>query len=57
MKNAKLTQGANEFSGDQIVYDTVRQIVTAEAAETGKNRVKVTIQPQDVENKDAVPSP
>lgn len=42
---AKLTQGKDSFSSDRIVYDRVRSVVKAGAAASGKERVKVTIQP------------
>jgi lipopolysaccharide export system protein LptA len=44
--NAKLSQGGNSFSGNQIDYDTQREVVTATVSETGKQRVQVTIQPK-----------
>jgi lipopolysaccharide export system protein LptA len=43
--NAKLTQGADTFSSDRIVYDRVKSVVKAGAAAQGKDRVRVTIQP------------
>jgi lipopolysaccharide export system protein LptA len=43
--NAKLTQGADTFASDRIVYDRVKAVVKAGAAAKGKDRVKVTIQP------------
>ncbi len=52
---AKLKQGNNFFSGDKIEYDTQRQIVTAEASKSSKERVKVTINPDNLV--DAKPEP
>ena len=43
--SAKLTQGGNAFSGNHIEYDTRREVVTAAVAESGEERVQVTIQP------------
>jgi lipopolysaccharide export system protein LptA len=43
--SAKLTQGGNAFSGNRIEYDTQREVVTAAVAESGEERVQVTIQP------------
>lgn len=43
--NASLQQGKDSFSSDRIVYDRVRAVVKAGAAAQGKERVKVTIQP------------
>jgi lipopolysaccharide export system protein LptA len=51
--SAKLTQGGNAFSGNRIEYDTQREVVTAAVAETGKERVQVTIQPNTL----TVPEP
>ena len=45
LDSAKLTQGGNAFSGNRIEYDTQREVVTAEVAESGAERVQVTIQP------------
>ena len=44
--NAKLSQGGNSFSGNQIDYDTQREVVTATVSESGTQRVQVTIQPK-----------
>jgi len=46
LDNAKLSQGGNSFSGNQIDYDTQREVVTATVSESGKERVQVTIQPK-----------
>ena len=45
LDSAKLTQGGNAFSGNRIEYDTQREVVTAAVAESGEERVQVTIQP------------
>jgi lipopolysaccharide export system protein LptA len=42
LDSAKLTQGGNAFSGNRIEYDTQREVVVAES---GEERVQVTIQP------------
>jgi len=46
--SAKLQQGTNLFSGDKIEYDTLRQVVTAEADGSSKDRVQVTINPDAI---------
>lgn len=43
---AKLSQGGNVFSGNQIDYDTRREVVSATVSESGTQRVHVTIQPR-----------
>ena len=50
IESAKLTQGGNAFSGNRIEYDTQREVVTAAVAETGEERVQVTIQPNSLKN-------
>lgn len=44
---AKLSQGGNQFSGNRIEYDIDNQTVAATVSKTGKQRVQVTIQPQN----------
>jgi lipopolysaccharide export system protein LptA len=51
--NAKLSQGGNSFAGNQIDYDTQREVVTATVSKSGKQRVQVTIQPKTLK----VPEP
>ena len=48
LESAKLQQGNNLFSGDKIEYDTLHQVVTAEANKSGKGRVQVTINPDSL---------
>ncbi len=43
--NAQLLQGKDSFASDRIVYDRLRSQLKAGAAANGKQRVKVTIQP------------
>lgn len=46
--NARVTQGANRFSGERIEYDTLKSIVAARRAEENKDgRVHVIIEPAD----------
>ncbi len=45
--DAHLWRGKNEFSGNRIEYDSARDIVRANAAASGDQRVKVIIQPQN----------
>ena len=49
LDSAKLTQGGNAFSGNRIEYDTQREVVTAAVAESGEERVQVTIQPSTLQ--------
>lgn len=51
LNNAKLTQGRTSFSGNRIEYNTETDIVTAEVSKTGKERVQVTIQPDQIPKK------
>lgn len=46
LDDARLSQGGNSFSGNQIDYDTQREVVTATVSESGTQRVQVTIQPK-----------
>jgi lipopolysaccharide export system protein LptA len=52
LDSAKLTQGGNAFSGNRIEYDTQREVVTAAVAESGEERVQVTIQPNTLKAPD-----
>lgn len=47
LNNAKLSQGGTTFGGNRIEYNTATDIVTAEVSNTGKERVQVTIQPDN----------
>jgi lipopolysaccharide export system protein LptA len=51
LESAKLSQGPNQFKGNRITYDTLREVVSATVSETGKDRVQVTIQPKKKEDK------
>lgn len=49
--NARLEQDGNQFSGEQIRYDMLRDIISAQGGESkpgeeGKQRIKVILQPQ-----------
>lgn len=57
LNNAKLSQGRNVFSGNRIEYNAATEIVTASQSETGKERVRVTIQPEKKSGKTSVPIP
>jgi len=46
LDNAKLSQGRNSFSGNQIEYHTRTEVVTAAVSEQGSQRVQVTIHPE-----------
>ena len=46
VNNAKLTQGKNVFSGNRIEYNAISEVVTARQSKSGKERVRVTIQPE-----------
>jgi len=54
LNNAKLSQGGTTFGGNRIEYNTATDIVTAEVSNTGKERVQVTIQP---DNTSKTPNP
>ncbi|MGD8570922.1 MAG: lipopolysaccharide transport periplasmic protein LptA [Gammaproteobacteria bacterium] len=49
--SAKLTQGRTAFSGNRIEYNISTDVVTAQTSESGKERVQVTIQPEDTGEK------
>lgn len=51
LDNARLSQGRTAFSGNRIEYNTVTDIVTAEVSKTGKERVQVIIQPDEIAEK------
>jgi len=46
IEEAELDQGADRVTGDRIIYDTVKHRAQAQAAENGKQRVTVTLQPK-----------
>jgi len=46
-ENAKLSQGRNSFSGNQIEYHTDTEVVTAAVSAQGTERVQVTIHPEE----------
>jgi lipopolysaccharide export system protein LptA len=56
LESAKLTQGGNAFSGNRIEYDTQREVVTAAVAESGEERVQVTIQPNTLKTPQQPPN-
>ena len=43
--NARITRQGDVFQGDQLVYDTVRDLVTGSGGEGG--RIRMIIQPQE----------
>ncbi len=45
--NAVLKQGKDSFSNDRIVYDRVKGVVKAGKSAKGKDRVKITIDPNN----------
>jgi len=47
--DAELKQGGDSFRSDRIVYDRVKAKLKAGAAAEGKQRVKVTIQPKNIQ--------
>ena len=57
LSNAKLTQGRNVFSGNRIEYNAISEVVTASQSESGKERVRVTIQPEKKSGSTNVPLP
>lgn len=44
--DAKLWQGKDVLSGERVVYNAKRRLLTAEGDKKSKSRVEVTIQPQ-----------
>jgi len=57
LNNAKLTQGRNVFSGNRIEYNAISEVVTASQSKSGKERVRVTIQPEKKSGSTSVPLP
>jgi len=48
-RQASLTQGPNQFSGNRIVYDLLQNYVRAERDQQSSERVQVVIQPSALE--------
>ena len=46
IKRATIWQGGDRFSGDHIEYDTFLHVVKARKSKSGKDRVRITIQPR-----------
>ena len=46
LEGGHLWQGLDEFSGNRIEYDTRRDVVNASMSSTGKERVRIVIQPR-----------
>lgn len=57
LNNAKLTQGKNTFSGNRIEYNANTEVVTAKQSKSGKERVRVTIQPETKSGNTNIPLP
>ena len=55
LNNAKLSQGGTTFGGNRIEYNIATDIVTAEVSNTGKERVQVTIQPDNIQKTPSQP--
>lgn len=55
--SAHLWQGADEFLGSRIDYDTQRENVKASRAESGEGRVQVIIAPRKKDNSKATAPP
>jgi hypothetical protein len=49
-RNAWLSDGANEVSGERISYDLRREYVTADAEKGGQVRMKINPPPRDKKN-------
>ena len=47
LEGGHLWQGKDEFSGNRIEYDTRRDVVNASMSSTGKERVRIIMQPRD----------
>jgi len=48
-KQAKLWQGDNTFTGDQVMYDTKKGIIRANKGSKKGSRVTVTINPKNID--------
>lgn len=46
LEGGHLWQGQDEFSGNRIEYDTRRDVVNASMSSSGKERVRIVIQPR-----------
>lgn len=46
LEGGHLWQGQDEFSGNRIEYDTRRDVVNASMSSTGKERVRIIMQPR-----------
>lgn len=57
LQKAHVWQGANEFTGDRIVYETEHDIVRGEGSKTGDGRVHVTIRPDNSNTPGSEPTP
>ena len=53
MQDAWLSDGSNEVSGDRISYDLKREIISADANDSGQVRMKI-IPPEDALSRDGV---
>lgn len=47
LEGGHLWQGKDEFSGNRIEYDTRRDVVNASMSNTGKERVRIIMQPRE----------
>jgi len=47
LEGGHLWQGKDEFSGNRIEYDTRQDVVNASMSSTGKERVRIIIQPRE----------
>jgi lipopolysaccharide export system protein LptA len=55
IEEATVIQGRDRFSGNRIEYDTERAVVRASKSASGKERVKMVIQPKKEATREAVP--
>jgi len=57
VQDAWLSDGSNEVSGDRISYDVIREIIIADADESGQIRMKIIPPEGELEKRGALPIP
>lgn len=57
LEGGHLWQGQDEFSGNRIEYDTRRDVVNASMSSSGKERVRIVIQPRKKDPAAPAPAP
>ena len=57
VQDAWLSDGSNEVSGDRISYDVIREIIIADADESGQIRMKIIPPEGELDKRGALPLP